>query len=151
MLPPYQGWLFCFAVDASWTKPLKAVKDPMKDFGKDANCPEAWNISVSDSPIGDGLTNMGGSTVLNIDIYDHQGKETTYPVLVECPQLFDGQVKATWVSDSTGFSSYTATIGNTKTAHTGVYKVLVSKESDSDDPIHKPWKISRHTKYTISP
>ncbi len=131
-------WAFGYAVDASWAPPInKPVDDPMTDFGPDANCPEPWKIEVDD--IGPGLKPEGGTTKLQIDVYDWQGKDDAHPVLVECPELFDDAIEAAWVSDEDGFTRYEAQIENAKLAPVGRYSCLVSKEAGENDPGGKPW------------
>jgi hypothetical protein len=131
-------WVFGYAVDASWAPPInKPVDDPMTDFALSANCPEAWKIDIQD--LGPVLTSLGGTKKLQIDVYDWQGKDATHPVLVECSELFDGEVQATWISDDTGFTRYEAVIGNTKLAADGVYLCLISKEANENNPSVKPW------------
>jgi hypothetical protein len=130
--------VFGYAVDANWEPPItKPVVDPMTDFSLSANCPEAWQISVSQEPVGDGLTDSGGSTILTIDVYDWQGKDDAHPVVVECPGLFDGQMNPTWKQDGAGFTTYEVTVENSKVASQGQYRCLISKEAaenDSSDP-----------------
>jgi len=127
-----------YAVDVSWAPPInKPVEDPMTDFGPNANCPEPWKIEVVD--IGPGLAPEGGTTILQIDVYDWQGKDDAHPVIVECPELFDGEIEGTWVSDEDGFTRYEAEIENAKLAPMGDYHCLVSKEAKENDPINKPW------------
>ncbi len=131
-------WAFGYAVDASWAPPInKPVDDPMTDFGPDANCPEPWKIEVDD--IGPGLKPEGGTTKLQIDVYDWQGKDDAHPVLVECPELFDDAIEAAWVSDEDGFTRYEAQIENAKLAPVGRYSCLVSKEAGENDPVGKSW------------
>ncbi len=135
---PDDEFIFGYAVDASWATPInKPVDDPITDFGPDANCPEAWKIDIQD--LGPGLTAQGGTTKLQIDVYDSQGKDDAHPVLVECPELFNGEVKATFVSDGDGYTRYEAEIENVKLASTGYYPCLVSKEAQENDPSGKPW------------
>ena len=131
-------WVFGYAVDACWAPPInKPVDDPMTDFGPEANCPEPWKIDIQD--LGPGLTPQGGTTKLQIDVFDWQGKDESHPVLVECPELFDGEVEAQWKSDGAGFTRYETIIENTKLAADGKYLCLVSKEANENDPSAKPW------------
>jgi thiol-disulfide isomerase/thioredoxin len=136
---PDGGMIFAYAIDASWAPATtKPVTNPMTDFGPEANCPEAWKIDVAEAPVGDGLTECGGSTLLTLNVYDHQGKDDVHPITLECPELFDGSVEATWKSDSTGFTTYEATISNAKNAYPGKYQCLISKEA-SENSAAKPW------------
>jgi len=132
-------WIFGYAVDACWAPPIsKPVDDPMTDFGPEANCPEAWKIEVTDAPIGNGLTDCGGQAALSIYVYDWQGKDDVHPVLVECPELFDGEVEATWAEDGVGFTRHEAVLENVKLASEDTYRCLVGKEAQENDP-SKPW------------
>ena len=135
---PTGPFVLGYAVDANWWTPISTpVDDPLTDFDLNANCPEAWKIVIQDFE--PGLTSQGGTTKLQIFVADWQGKDTTHPPVVECPELFDGEVQATWKEDGTGFTAYEAVIGNTKLAADGVYLCLVSKEANENNPSVKPW------------
>jgi len=137
---PSDEFIFGYAVDASWAPAVsKPVQNPIDDFGPDANCPEAWKIAVTSTYNGEGLNASGGSAKLVIDVYDLQDTDTVHPVVIECPELFDGQIEGTWVSDGDGFSQYEAEVVNTNLALSGYYPVLVSKEAMENDPVGKPW------------
>jgi uncharacterized delta-60 repeat protein len=129
-----------YAVDANWWPATSTpVDDPIADFGPEANCPEAWKVVVTEEPIGQGLTDQGGQTKLLIDVYDWQGKTTHHDPVVECPELFDGLLTATWVSDGSDYTRYETTISNTKLASIGDYICLVSVEANENDSVGKPW------------
>ena len=135
---PPNPWVFGYAVDASWAPPtVKPVTDPMTHFGPEANCPEPWEIEVTD--LGPGLTYQGGTTKLQIDVYDWQGKATHDDLVVECPELFTGSLTATWLSDGADYARYEVTISNTKLAPIGDYACLVGVEANENDPIGTPW------------
>jgi len=132
---PDGPFILGYAVDANWAKPInKPVDDPIEDFGPDANCPEAWNIEVTEAPVGGGMNDFGGETVLTIDVYDWQGPDTKHPPVIECPDLFSGTVEAEWVADFDGFSRYEATIQNLMPAQSGTYQCLISKEAQENNP-----------------
>jgi len=136
---PDTQFILGYAVDASWVPPTtKPVTDPMTQFPPEANCPEAWKIVITDTPVGNGLTDCGGQTILTIDVYDWQGKDDVYPVVVECPELFDGEVEAVWIADDVSFTTYEAVVENDNNAPAGSYRCLVSKEAQENDPL-KPW------------
>jgi hypothetical protein len=138
MPDPAKPWVFGYAVDACWTQPTnKPVHDPMADYPISTNCPEAWKIEVQD--LGPGITVDGGTTKLQIDVYDWQGKDEAHPVLVECPELFDGTIGGTWESDGYGYSRYEVEVQNIKLPSTGNYPCLVRKEAQENDPVAKPW------------
>jgi hypothetical protein len=129
-----------YAVDANWWTPVsEPVDDPLTDFDSNANCPEPWKIEVGEQTIGSGLTDQGGQTKLIIDVYDWQGKSTHHDPVVECPELFDGAVTATWLNDGADYAQYQATISNTKLASIGGYECLVGAEANENDPTGKPW------------
>ncbi|MCX6646326.1 MAG: hypothetical protein NTY09_08215 [bacterium] len=135
---PTEIFVIGYAVDASWAPPIETpVDDPLTDFDSNANCIEPWKIEVQD--IGPGLTHEGGTTKLQIDVYDWQGKSTHHAPVVECPEIFDGTYSATWVSDGDGYSRYEAYISNTNLAPEGDYTCLISIEANENDPIGKPW------------
>ena len=140
MPDPPNPWVFGYAVDTSWAPPIsKPVDDPMSDFGPEANCTEPWKIVVMEQPIDAGLTYKGGETKLTIDVYDWQGKTTHHDPVVECPELFDGSLTASWVSDGPEFTRYEITISNSKLASFGNYACLVGVEANENDPVGKPW------------
>ncbi len=136
---PDGSFVLGYAVDASWVQPTtKPVTDPMTHFPPEANCPEPWNIEVADTPIGLGLTEMGGVTVLTIDVYDWQGKSSHPAPLVECPELFTGAISAVWTEDGVGFSRYELTVENENLAALGEYKCLVAVE-DNENATSPDW------------
>lgn len=137
---PSNQFVLGYAVDANWDVPLESpVDDPITDFPITANCPEAWKINVMEDPTGEVLTDCGGSLGLVIDIYDWQGKDTSHPVLLECPELFDGTIEALHKSDEPDFTTYEAVITNEKDAAPGEYPCLISVEASENDPSGQPW------------
>jgi len=126
---PPGSFLIGYAVDASWVKAsVDTVIDPMTDFPPEANCPEPWKIEVKETPTGFGLTSDGGETVLTIDVYDYQGKFSHYIPQLECPELFNGQLFASYKSPGDGYASFEVTVTNAKLAPDGIYKCLISVE-----------------------
>jgi len=137
-IPVTSQFVIGYAIDASWAEPInKPVVDPETDFGPDANCCEAYKILVND--LGPGLTPTGGSTILKISIYDQQGYDYAHPVIVECPDLFDGELQAQLKIAGDHKSVYEVTIENTKLAGEGEHLVLVRKEASENDPVSQPW------------
>jgi uncharacterized delta-60 repeat protein len=135
---PTDIFVIGYAVDASWAPPIETpVDDPLTDFDTNANCPEPWKIEVLD--LGPGLTWEGGTTKLQIDVYDWQGKSTHHAPVVECPEIFEGIYSAIWVSDGDDYTRYEADISNTNLAPGGEYACLVGAEANENDPIGKPW------------
>ncbi len=124
-----------YAVDANWAMPIvDPVVNPMTDFGLDANSPEPWKMYVSGDPIGD-----SDETILTIDVYDWQGKQTYFFPLVECPELFGGTKTAMYAGDGDGYSIWKAIISNSNYAGPGEYMCLVSVEDTQNDPVGQPW------------
>lgn len=137
---PDGPFIFGYAVDASWEKPLKKpVTNPMTDFGPGANCPEPWKIQVTQQPIGDGLTTIGGATKLLIDVYDWQGKNSYQKPKIECPEIFTGLLQASWKEDGSNYSRYEITISNDLHAPEGQYECLIGVVDNENDPVGKPW------------
>jgi hypothetical protein len=131
---PSGSFILGYAVDACWVAPSETpVTDPMTDFPTEANCPEPWRIDVTEAPVGLGLTNQGGEVVLTLDIYDYQGNLSHYVPVLECPQLFDGVLYASFKSDETVFARYEATVENKKLAPNGMYKCLIKVEDAAND------------------
>ena len=135
---PASTFVLGYAVDANWSIPITSpVEDPLTDFDMNANCTEPWKIEVQD--IGPGLNYEGGTTKLQIDVYDWQGKSTHHAPDVECPDLFTGIQSAIWVSDGDGYARYEATISNTNLAPQGNYSCLIGIEANENDPLGTPW------------
>ena len=137
---PTGPFVLGYAVDANWWLPTtQPVGNPLTDFDTNANCPEPWKIVVTEEPIGDGLTDQGGSTKLIIDVYDWQGKDTHHEPVVECPELFDGQLTATWDSTGPGYSRYEVAVSNDKLADVGEFWYLAGVEANENNPSGTPW------------
>jgi len=133
MPDPPDPFVLGYAVDASWVSPTnKPVTDPMVDFPPEANCQEPWLFEVTETPVGQGLTNHGGATVLTLDIFDWQGKTTLLPPRVECPEFFNGYKTATWVMDGTGITRYEVTIQNENQAAAQTYRCLAIAEDTTN-------------------
>jgi len=131
---PTGPFVFGYAVDASWAPPTNTpVTNPILDFPPEANCPEAWKVSVDHAPIGQGLTDLGGSALILIDVYDWQGKSTVIPPKIECTELFDGFKTASWLEDGAGFSRFTVEVENEKLAPSGSYMSLIVVEDTEND------------------
>ncbi|MCX6646286.1 MAG: hypothetical protein NTY09_08010, partial [bacterium] len=130
---PSSMFVLGYAVDASWDLPTTdPVTDPMTQFPATANCIEPWMTLITEQKIGDGLTAEGGQTKLLIDVYDWQGKGSHLDPIVECPDLFTGQIPATFLQPGDGYARYEATISNALLASAGSYKVLVSVEDNAN-------------------
>ncbi len=137
-MPESPQFAFGYAVDASWAEPInQPVSDPETDFGPEANCTEAWKIKVTE--YGPGLTVDGGSATLKINIFDWQDFDDAHPVIVECPDLFDGELQAQLINSGGNSSEYEVTIENSKLAGDGEHLVLIRKEAAENDPTSEPW------------
>jgi hypothetical protein len=135
---PDGPFVFGYAVDANWAPPINnPVEDPMTDFGSDANCPEPWKIEVTETPVGDGLTDLGGSTVLTIDAYSHVPGPFT--VTAEAPGLFGGEISTDISTGSgDGYTSYELTVENSLTASAGDYRLLLAAVNQNN-PVVPDW------------
>ena len=122
---------FGYAVDACWA-PAGNVVDPVKDFPPEANCLEAYMISVG---IDSKLPPQSGSTVpIDITVFDHQGNDTISSVTIEAPDLFSGEIPlsfATSVNDEE--SLFSGTIPNQLGAKDGEYQLLVRVKDTQGD------------------
>jgi hypothetical protein len=136
---PTSGFILGYAVDASWVPPtIKPVTNPMDDFSLEANCSEPWKLVVTEFPVDEGLTTNGGATVLVVDVYDWQGPSSHEAPLLECGELFDGTLPATWQQDYAGYSEWMVYISNDKLAPVGDYKCLI-KVVDNDNAGSPAW------------
>ena len=130
---PAGQFVLGYAVDASFWNPVNTpVTDPCSDFDVNAHCTEPWKVVVTEEPTDEGVTK------LLIDVYDWQGETFKMP-LVECPELFDGELTATWLQDGLDYARYEVTIANEKLASPGHYMCLIRVEANENDPIGKPW------------
>ena len=124
-----------YAIDACWTIPLvDPVEDPLTDFGVEANCPEPWNVNAWADPVC-----IGQQTEIVIDIYDYEGMSTYENPIIECFELFNGTISATWEKDAADFNRWRATIPNAKMPGPGLYKCLVGVEAVENNPVLQPW------------
>jgi len=132
-LPMFGPFVFAYAVDACWAPPeTKPVTDPVNDFGIDANCPEPWKIETFEEPVGEGLTPLGGETVLNIDVYDRTGKDSHNDPVIEAPYIFMDLKTAEFSEDGDGFTRYEITLTNEMMIGTGYWPCLVRVEDNEN-------------------
>jgi hypothetical protein len=144
---PSGPFVFGYAVDGCWAPPItKPVKNPMTDFGPEANCEEPWKIVISGGDLG-----TSAQSELTIDVYDWSGKDS-YPVpAIEIPEVVNGAFTAVWSEDGVGYSRYIATIYNEFNPGPGEYRCLVSINANENDPIGKPWlDLTAYQLHTIS-
>ncbi|MFH1676345.1 MAG: hypothetical protein ABIC40_04895, partial [bacterium] len=118
-------WTFQYAVDACWAKPIGSLPPPkpIENYLPQANCPEAYNISVDT----DGTTayyidetHNGGNLVLSIEVFDW-GAPSNFNGI-------NGEINSIWVESQTLFDSpvsvslYPQT-GSLNTS--GIYSVII--------------------------
>ena len=137
---PASQFVLGYAVDASWAPPFtEPDMDPQGAFGPEANSLVPWKIEVSGS-FNEFLTPSGGQTTLTIDVYDWQGKESYTDPVIECPEIFDGTLTATWIENVyDNYDRFEVTVFNVKSAPIGEYNCLISIEDIDNDPVGKPW------------
>ena len=122
-----------YAVDASWEPPItQPVENPLIDFGPNANCYEAYDISVS---IGTGLMPGCGSAPYEIDVYDHQGHATVGDLILEAPDLFTGMLLNDAGVDMGDFTRFSGHIPNELKVGVGDYRVLIGVFDITPDPV----------------
>jgi formylglycine-generating enzyme required for sulfatase activity len=121
-----------YAVDVSWYPMDDPVVNVPDDFPISANCPEAYKIWAS---IGKGLTPTGTrSANVRLEVSDWQGLDTIERVLLEAPDLFDGQVEAVYSTVEDENFIFYGEIQNSKLAPIGDYPLLISVEDAESDP-----------------
>ncbi|MCK4719165.1 PKD domain-containing protein, partial [bacterium] len=76
---------------------------------------------------------------LIIDVYDWQGSTTHAEPVIECPELFNDTLTATWFEDGPVYSRYEVTVSNALLADVGDYMCLVSVEANENDPVGTWW------------
>ena len=121
----WPGWPieFGYAVDASWQL-VEDVIDPLEDFPPDANCLEAYQMSVE---VGlDANPAPGSCMEIIVEVFDHQDPYTISSVSFEAPDVCQS---VTWLSPSTvtGEDSqlFIGHFDNDLGADPGVYPLLV--------------------------
>jgi len=113
---------FGYAVDASWFPAGVEVTDPVNDFPPQANCMEAYRISME---VGTEMQHGYGSAPIAVEVYDHQGLVTIESVKVEAPDLFSGEAELAYTQTTpAGGFVFEGAISNTRGGR-GVYPVLV--------------------------
>jgi len=135
---------FGYAVDACWVPVDGDVVDPITDFPPEANCLEAYRVSVE---VGEGIVSGGGSAPVRVEICDHQGLGTIGPVTIEAPELFTGEIKLSY-EQGAGEDCwvYSGMIPNELGAGYGAYPVLVrvaDKEPDANLGPVDAWQTYR--------
>jgi hypothetical protein len=135
---------FGYAVDACWQLVPHEVIDPLVDFPPDANCLEAYSISV-DFPYDLNSSWMSQNPV-SVEVFDHQGLATISAVTIEAPELFSGETALTY-STQTGEESwlFSGMVTNETGAVEETYPFLVKvtdMESDQNLGSIDAWQLS---------
>ena len=133
---------FGYAVDACWQS-VENVIDPLTDFPPDANCLEAYAISVDlPSQVGSAT---GNQAPVYVEVSDHQGLDSIASVRIEAPDLFAGEIGLT-CSAQTGEESwlFEGTVTNETGVGHGAYPLLVrvgDTESDQNLGQIDAWQV----------
>jgi len=134
---------FGYAVDASWVPVVGPVPDPVNDFPPEANCMEAYAISVT---AGEVTEQTGGKGPVEAWVYDHQGAETIASVTAEVPDLFPGEFALSYTGDAPdGAFIFTGWVPNTYAATEGNHLMLIRVRDTVTDPNLGPidaWQLS---------
>jgi len=143
---PFKFW---YAVDASWEPPVGDPPYDVSDFPPSANCPETYRFDFE--VLSGELYPAGGSVVVGVDIWDHQGWQGPYTLWVEAPECtntatviaedplsIDGE-KAHWEIPITNeLGGLDPSLGA---------ELLVVCANNSDDPFNGP--IHGYGRFTI--
>ena len=137
---------FGYVVDGCWQL-VEDVVDPVKDFPPDANCLEAYRVSVE---VGSEIPGeIGGETPIEVRAYDHQGQDTIESVKCEAPDLFQGELSLTFSTVMPDAAClFSGTLPNNLGVPAGDYPLLVrivDKESDQNLGAVDAWQVSQVT------
>ena len=134
---------FGYAVDVCWQL-VNNVVDPLKDFPPDANCLEAYRISVEMQ--GEIAAEVGGEAPIEVRVWDHQGYDTIESVTIEAPDLFEGELPLSFSTVMPDESClFTGTVPNYVGAPEGDYFLLVRVTDKAEDQNLGPvdaWQLS---------
>jgi len=122
---PEWPFKFGYAVDACWAPPGKQVTDPITDFPPEANCNEAYQVSVTIEP---GLDPWpGSSSMVNVQAFDHQGPQTVNICDLDPYGIDDSyNIDMTSVVQTDGSVLFTGAVHNSWEASPGDYLMVVS-------------------------
>jgi len=127
---PDNQFVFGYAVDASWTPPSGGHME------------EPYRIDINVMPVGDGVSEGGGESIIEVTYYHHNVR-SCYSPHIECPALFDGILSMPKYEGSIyGYSPqvHRLTVVNTLRAKEGDYPFLVRVESMANyPPDEHPW------------
>ncbi len=129
-----EGLIFNYAIDACWEFPQGNFPWHVPDdFGENANRPEAWNVSVTETENtlwNDGVDN-GGDLSLSIDVWDHFNADLN-TLKVESPGNFIPCTTSIAIGGGAGYSTYEIDI-TSATPSGGSIELLISIESEAMD------------------
>ena len=121
---PFEEIEFGYAVDACWAPVDGEVSDPVTDFPPDANCLEAYQVSVVF--YGELSQYTWSRSRVCVEVYDHQGLSTVSSVSIEAPDLFTGELPLQFVEKiDDGAGVFAGYVYSELGALPGVYPLLV--------------------------
>ena len=134
---------FGYAIDACWQNTTVGIVDPVKEMPPDANCLDAYAVSVWAGP-GLGL-DLGAWTWVYATVYDHQGFDTISTVTAEIPGVISGTVNLDYYQTlPDGGFLFKGKVFNELNASTGDYPFLVKvmdKEADQNLGEIDAWQV----------
>ncbi len=125
------GLIFNYAIAASWQFPGgEAPWEAPEDFPPEANRPEAWRISITETEntLWNDGQGSGGWLYLLVDIYDWLDADLN-TVRVESPGNFDMVESATPITTGDGYATYEIEIPEA-TPEEGEIELLISVVSE---------------------
>ena len=134
---------FGYAVDACWTLVDGEITDPLTDFPPEANCHEAYDVSVI---IRNELAAETWSYMpVRVEVFDHQGLDSISTVSIEAPDFFAGEKQLGFLETiPEGGFLFGGLISNELQATPGLYPLLihvVDKESDPNLGNVDAWNV----------
>ncbi len=121
--PPDTGPLyFGYVVDANWTPPTVFPVQVPDSFPPDANCIEAYQVSVTQVTK---LYKDNKPSTIWLDIYDWQSTLTILSVTLEIPTLFTGVLEAHSIEHHDDWERFEVEIYEELNAYPGEHECLV--------------------------
>jgi formylglycine-generating enzyme required for sulfatase activity len=122
-----------YAVDACWMPPLKTpVTDPITDFPLTANCPEPYQVWATQ---GMGLKpEPGSSCKVTVRTLDWQDPVEVSQVVLEAPDLYSGEIEATFSTVQEEAVVWEVQVPNSLGAEAGKYPCLITAWDSDEDP-----------------
>ena len=135
-----QPFRFYYAVDASWEPPTGDEPYDFDDFPPSANCPEAYRFDFS--VVSGELFSTGGSVVIGVDVWDHQGWSGLLSGAYEAPECFNSVLGITdppmWINGEMAHWEFPVTNQLTGLNPDHGTELLVSFANWNDDPLTGP-------------